>query len=153
MDDFSLGRANIMQSRNNKAQQLMIWNQRLEHPSVSYMKHLFPSMISNLDISKFSYQTCILAKSHRVSYPTNSNKSCVPFALIHSDVWGPTPCSDNSGFRWFVTFIDDCIWITWLYLIKYKHEVFNIFKSFHAMIKTQYSAILKIFIRIMEESM
>ena len=112
--------------------------------SISYIKHLFPSMISDLDVSKFSCQTCILAKSHHVSYPEYFNKSCIPFALIHFDVWEPTSYSDNFGFRWFVTFIDDCTRITWLYLMKHKHEVFSIFRSFHAMIKTQYSAILKI---------
>ena len=136
MDDFSLGRANIVQSRNNKIQQVMIWHQRLGHPSVSYMKHLFPSMISNLDISEFSCQTYILTKSHCVSYPTNSNKSQIPFALIHSDVWGPTSCSDNSGFRWFIIFIDNYTLMTWLYIMKHKHELFSIFRSFHAMIKT-----------------
>ena len=122
----------------------MIWHQKLGHLSISYMKYLFSSMISNLDIFEFSCQTCILAKSHRVSYLTNSNKSCIPFALIHFDVWEPTSYSDNFGFRWFVTFIDDCTRMTWLYLMKHKNEVFNKFRSFHTMIKTQYSAILKI---------
>ncbi|CAL8998283.1 unnamed protein product [Prunus brigantina] len=36
------------------------------------------------------------------------NKSTVPFAIVHSDVWGPAPISTPSGARWFVTFIDDC---------------------------------------------
>ncbi|CAL2237427.1 unnamed protein product [Prunus armeniaca] len=31
-------------------------------------------------------ETCILAKSHRVSYPISFNKNDKPFALIHSDV-------------------------------------------------------------------
>ncbi|XP_021828659.1 uncharacterized protein LOC110769068 [Prunus avium] len=30
------------------------------------------------------------------------------FAIVHYDVWGPTPISTPSGARWFVTFIDDC---------------------------------------------
>ena len=80
-------------------------------------------MISNLDISEFSCQTFILAKSHCVSYPAKSNKSYIPFSLIHSDVWRPTPCFETYGFRWFVTFIDDYTQMTWLYLMKHKHEV------------------------------
>ena len=100
-------------------------------------------MLSKSDESEFRYQTCTLAKSHRVSYLTNSNKSCIPFALIHSDVWGPTSYLNNSDFRWFVTFINDCTCITWLYLMKHKHEVFSIFRSFHSMIKTQFSARLQ----------
>ena len=83
--------------------------------------------VSKSDESEFRCQICILAKIHRVPYPTNSNKTCVPFTLIHYDVWGPAPYSDGSGFKWFVTFIDNCTRMTWLYLIKQKHEVFNIF--------------------------
>ena len=101
-------------------------------------------MLPKSDEYEFRCQTCTLAKIHRVSYPTNSNKSYVSFSLIHSDVWGPTPCSNNSGFRWFVTFIDDCTRMTLLYMMTHKHEVFNIFRSFHAMIKTQFSDRLQI---------
>jgi transposase InsO family protein len=67
------------------------------------------------------------------------NKSAIPFALIHSDVWGPSPVTTSSGHRWFVTFIDDCTRMTWLYLLKHKNEVFDVFKSFHIMVQTQFS--------------
>ena len=86
MDNLSLGKVNIMNQTSNKEQHIMLWHQQLGHPSVNYMKHLFLSMLSKLDKSKFRYQTCTLVKSHCVSYPTNSNKSCVPFALVHFDI-------------------------------------------------------------------
>lgn len=35
--------------------------------------------------------------------------------------------------------------MTWLYLLKQKEEVFDVFQSFHVMIQTQISAKLKIF--------
>ncbi|CAL2240282.1 unnamed protein product [Prunus armeniaca] len=44
-------------------------------------------------------ETCILAKSHRVSYPISFNKNDKPFALIHSDVWGPSLVFTISGIR------------------------------------------------------
>ena len=56
---------------------------------------------------------------------------------IYSDVWGPAPHSDNSGFRWFVTFIDDCTRMTWLYLMKHKSESFEKFKEFKAQAENQ----------------
>ncbi|RVX14783.1 Retrovirus-related Pol polyprotein from transposon TNT 1-94 [Vitis vinifera] len=92
----------------------------------------------------FKCETCILAKSHRVSYPLSFNKSQMPFELIHSDVWGPSPKSTISGVRWFVIFVDDCTYMTWLYLMKNKDKVFSIFCSFHEMVKTQYSATIHI---------
>lgn len=72
------------------------------------------------------------------------NKSDTPFAFIHSDVWGPSPLSIVSGVRWFVIFVDDCSRMTWLYLLKYKDEVFKVFQSFHAMIQTQFSAPIRV---------
>ncbi|CAL2275705.1 unnamed protein product [Prunus armeniaca] len=36
-----------------------------------------------------SCDMCELAKSHRVLFSKSSNKSLVPFSLVHYDVWGP----------------------------------------------------------------
>ena len=64
-------------------------------PSFGYLKRLFPSLFCSCDESSFKCETCILAKSHRVSYPISFNKNDKPFALIHSDVWGPSPSLYN----------------------------------------------------------
>jgi hypothetical protein len=77
-----------------------------------YMKHLFLNLFSSISIIDFKCETCIMAKSHKASYPLSLNKSMVPFDLIHSDVWGPAPVSTASGIRWFVIFIDDCTRMT-----------------------------------------
>jgi hypothetical protein len=141
MDDFSVGRAHHMQhSVGVKEREIWLWHRRLGHPSFVYMKHLFPDLFSHLQHSNFQCETCILAKSHRVSYPLRLNKKDTPFSLIHSDVWGPSPITTVSGFRWFVLFVDDCTRMTWLYLLKHKDEVFGVFKSFHVMVTTQFSA-------------
>uniref|UniRef100_A0A2N9HC31 Integrase catalytic domain-containing protein n=1 Tax=Fagus sylvatica TaxID=28930 RepID=A0A2N9HC31_FAGSY len=145
VDDFSPSRANHMHHTvNNKERQIWLWHHRLGHPSFGYLKHLFPDLFSNTMHSNFKCNTCILAKSHRVSYPVSMNKSAIPFALIHSDVWGPSPVTTSSGHRWFVIFVDDCTRMTWLYLLKHKDEVFDVFKSFHIMVQTQFSAKIQI---------
>ena len=97
---------------------------------------MFPNLFSKLPDSGFKCDTCILAKSHRVSYSTSLNKSDIPFALIHSNVWGPSPITTSSSIRLFVTFIDDCTRMIWLYLLKHKDDVFSVFQSFHTMIQT-----------------
>lgn len=141
MDDFSHGKASNMQhSTGIKEREIWLWHRRLGHPSFSYMKYLFPDLFSNLKDPIFTCETCILAKSHRVPFPISLNKSDIPFALIHSDVWGPSPVTTISGIRWFVTFVDDCTRMTWLYLMKHKDDVFDIFRTFHTMIQTQFSA-------------
>ena len=114
-------------------------------PVLHYLKHLFPDLFSQVQLSDFQCEICTLAKSHRVPYPMQLNKRDIPFSLIHSDVWGPSPIHTISGVKWFVFFIDDCTRMTWLYLLKHKDEVFGVFKSFHAMINTQFSAKIQVF--------
>ena len=145
MDDFSSGRANHMHhNTGTKERQIWLWHHRLGHPSFGYMKHLLHDLFSHVHDTELKCNTCILSKSHRVSYPISLNKSNIPFSLIHSDVWGPSPIATVSGIRWFVIFVDDSTRMTWLYTLHRKDDVFSVFQTFHAMIKTQFSAKLQI---------
>ncbi|KAI5314963.1 hypothetical protein L3X38_044139 [Prunus dulcis] len=89
-----------------------LWHKRLVHVLFGYHKKLFPSLFYSLDVSSFQCDMCELAKSHRVPFPLNSNKSLVPFSLVHSDVCGPDKIATPAGARWFVTFVDDCTSMT-----------------------------------------
>jgi hypothetical protein len=136
MDDFSCGRGNNIHLVDNKERQIWLWHNWLGHPSFRYLRCLFPELFTKFREADFQCETCIKAKSHRVSYPISLNQSATPFAIVHTDVWGPAPITISSGARWFVTFVDDCTRMTWLYVMKTKHEVFDIFRSFHNMIQT-----------------
>ncbi|CAL8152255.1 unnamed protein product [Prunus armeniaca] len=70
VDDFSIGRANnVKYPSDDKHQQIWLWHRRLGHPSFGYMRHLLPELFSVFKDSDFRCDTCILAKSHRASYP------------------------------------------------------------------------------------
>ncbi|KAI5337111.1 hypothetical protein L3X38_016380 [Prunus dulcis] len=96
------------------------------------------------DWARFKCKTCILAKSHHTVFPLSDSKTAKPFDLVHSDVWGPARVTSN-GFRWFVTFIDDCTRLTWVFLLKNKHDVASILPEFCTMVSTQFHAQVKIF--------
>ena len=115
------------------------------HPSFFALKKLYPGLFSRTEFESLSCDACEYAKHTKNSYPLSDNKSTIPFSTIHSDVWGPTQILSLSGSRWFVTFIDCCTRMTWVYLLKAKSEVFSCFKSFHKMICTQFEAKIKIF--------
>ncbi|KAJ0105808.1 hypothetical protein Patl1_18655 [Pistacia atlantica] len=61
-----------------------------------------------------------------------------PLELIHSDVWS---CSTQSlsGCRYYVLFIDDFSWFTWLYPIQNKSDVYACFLKFKVLIENQLS--------------
>ena len=65
------------------------------------------------------------------------------FELVHSDVWGPT-IESFDGYKYFVTFVDDFSRVTWIYLLKFKNEVVDVFKDFHTLVMTQFSTKLQI---------
>jgi hypothetical protein len=144
MEDVSIVQAHHMHHSNDlKVEHILLWHRPLGHLSFGYLQHVFPNLFSGLSNLDIKCETCILVKSHRVTYPLSMNKSDIPFALIHYDVWGPSPKSTMFGFRVFVIFIDDCTRMTWIYLLKHKKEVFHVFKSFHTMIQTQFAAKLQ----------
>jgi len=65
--------------------------------------------------------------------------------MIHSDIWGPSRVNNISGSRWFVTFIDDHTRLTWLFLMKEKSDIGQIFQTFNLMIQTQFNTKIQVF--------
>ena len=57
--------------------------------------------------------------------------------VVYSDVCGPMQVDSYGGNRYFVTFIDDFSRKLWIYLIKRKDEVFDVFKRFKSMAERQ----------------
>ena len=51
---------------------------------------------------------CVLGKHHRDSFDKCASwHASVPLELVHSDLCGPLPYASVSGFKYFLTFIDD----------------------------------------------
>lgn len=56
-------------------------------------------------------------------------------------------------FSYFVTFVDDYSWVTWVYLLINKSDVCTTFKSFYNMIHTQFGIKLCILDPMMGKSL
>jgi len=81
-------------------------------------------------------------------------KSAYPFDLVHSNICGPASKSSIFDAKWFVTFIDNCTRVTWIFLMKEKSEVFNLFvKTFHMIKKHSLGSQLNICVLIMGGNM
>ncbi|PRQ21141.1 putative RNA-directed DNA polymerase [Rosa chinensis] len=133
-------------SNSDKISEIWLWHRRLGHPPFSLMKTTMPTLFIGVNESALRCETCVLAKSHRATYsPRVSNKSVIPFELIHSDVWGPSREPTVSGMRYFVLFIDDCTRLSWVALLKTKDEVFPAFRTFRTLVQTQYHSTIKVF--------
>ena len=96
-------------------------------------------------MSSLDCESCQFAKHHHISSSLRVNKRAnAPFALVHSDVWGSCPVTSKTGFRYFVTFVDDYSRMTWLYLMKSRSELFSNFSAFCAEIHTQFNVPIQI---------
>lgn len=62
--------------------------------------------------------------------------SVKPLERINSDVWGPSSVVSIEGYRYYVSFIDECTKFTWIFPLIYKSQVLEVFQSFYALIQT-----------------
>ena len=77
---------------------------------------------------------CKLGKLARLPLASVEHTSTQPFEIIHSNVWGTAPILSDLGFSYFVLFGDDYTCFTWIYFLKHKSQVFQLFKDFEALI-------------------
>lgn len=83
-------------------------------------------------------ESCALAKSTRVRFPALSGiQSKQVLELVHMDVWGPHRVKSLGGSRYFFTIIDEFSRYAFLYVIKSKEQVFDVFKQFLAQVERE----------------
>ena len=80
----------------------------------------------------------VLEKNHHDSFNKRvSWHASVPLELVHSDLCGLLPSASFSGCKYFLTFIDNYSRRTWVYFLKLKSEVFNMFLAYKALVEKQ----------------
>ncbi|KAK0589658.1 hypothetical protein LWI29_016911 [Acer saccharum] len=115
-----------------------LWHKRLGHISekgltVLTKKNLL-SDVKSTQLKKCAH--CLAGKQNRVSFHSSppSRKSGI-LDLVHSDVCGPMKMRTLGGSLYFVTFIDDHSRKTWVYTLKTKDQVLDVFKQFQALVE------------------
>lgn len=63
--------------------------------------------------------------------------------LVHTDVCGPSQVATLRGSRYYVTFIEGLSRNVWIYVLKHKSNVFNVFNIWKAMVEIETSLKLK----------
>lgn len=115
------------------------WHARLGHPS---------SQILNFILTKFSLPTlsmsssllcnsCSSNKSHKLSFSTSTILSRGPLDVVYSDVW-TSPIYSIDGFKYYVVFVDHFTRYVWLYPLKQKSQVAQIFPRFKALVENKF---------------
>ena len=118
------------------------WHDRLGHASFSLVERLLRKnklpFVGERNVET-ACDSCQRAKSHQSSYPISTSVSTKPLQLIFYDVWGPAPSSVGRH-TYYVSFIDDYSKYSWIYLLKKRSEVFQVFQNFQALVERKFDS-------------
>ena len=109
-----------------------LWQCCLGHPAHQVVQQIiraFDLLCASRSKNNSVCDACMQAKSHQLPFSMSNHISTSPLQLVFSDVWGPT-INSVGGYKYYVSFIDDFSKFTWIYLLKQKSEVFDVFMQF-----------------------
>nr|GEW83047.1 Gag-Pol polyprotein [Tanacetum cinerariifolium] len=112
------------------------WHQKLGHMSEQGMKILVDKKLLP-GLTKVSLpfcEYCVISKQNRLKFKASNSRSVSVLELVHSDVW-QAPVQSLRGAKYFVSFIDDYSRRYWVYPIKKKSDVFEVFKVYKARVE------------------
>jgi hypothetical protein len=115
-----------------------LWHCRLCHSHLAGIKKLLSgNLVTGFKLDSQENpdpvcEACKAGKMHADPFPNSTSRASKPLQLIHSDVHGPVKVPTHSGYRYWVTLIDDFSCFKAVYLLKQKSETFAAFKQFKA---------------------
>ncbi|KAL8096063.1 hypothetical protein AgCh_037136 [Apium graveolens] len=118
-----------------------VWHKRLGH---YYHKGLLQmkSKLMAEDIPDFedrisNCDACQFGKLVRKPFPKVSGRATRKLQLIHTDVCGPQRTPSLKGSLYYVIFIDDFTRMCWIFFLKFKSEVAQVFWKFKARVENE----------------
>ena len=117
------------------------WHHRLGHPTNKVVTMMLNK--AHIECSKDSNSvmchSCLQGKFCKLPFQSNVQRSVIPFHIIHTDLWGPSPTVSVDGFRYYVLFVDDFSRYCWLFPLINKSDLYSVFVKFYTYIQTQFS--------------
>ncbi|KAJ3532570.1 hypothetical protein NMY22_g7692 [Coprinellus aureogranulatus] len=78
-------------------------------------------------------EACALGKMKKLKFCSPARRETTrPFELVHTDVGGPVTPQDPSGFRYWITFINDFTRYPWVFYMRKKEEAPSIIRMFYS---------------------
>lgn len=89
------------------------------------------------DVEIKNCKVCAKGKQCREPFPKSETVSKKPLELIHSDLMGPMETASQGGSKYLLTFVDDYSKKVFVYFLKQKSEVLDLFKEFKIMVENE----------------
>lgn len=120
---------------------ILLWHLRMAHLNFSALKKL-PGCTEGVKITKeldenFQCCSCLEGKQTRLTFKHKGSRASKPLEIIHSDLCGPMENTSYGGMKYFISFIDDFSRMVFIYFMKDKLNVLEIFKDFKSKVENQ----------------
>ena len=89
--------------------------------------------------------SCQLGKSCELLFGLTRKVSNNPLNKIYCDLWGLSPNNSTQGYKYYVVFVNDYTYYTWLYPLKRKSDFFYCFLKFQRLVENWFERRIKIF--------
>lgn len=123
-----------------------LWHCRLGHINKNRMQKLQKNGLlkTNENDSFDVCESCLQGKMTKAPFSGTNERAKDLLGIIHSDVCGPFKPITRNGERYFITFTDDYSRYGYVYLLRHKHESFEMFKIFKNEVENQLNKTIKI---------
>ncbi|GKC51681.1 retrovirus-related pol polyprotein from transposon TNT 1-94 [Tanacetum coccineum] len=114
-----------------------VWHKRLGHISEAGLHELEErEVLENKGLGKLEFcKNYVLGKSIRVSFGRGQHITEGVIDYVHADLWGPSRVESMSGFRYFLSIVDD--YYRRVHFLRQKNEAFSKFKEWKQLVKTR----------------
>ena len=116
---------------------MSLWHARLGHISEKRIHKLAQLLDLKNEQKLPTRQSSLKEKMTKSPFVGQVKRAKHLLDLIHTDVCGPLNVSARGNYNYFLTFIDDFSRYGYVYLLKYKSEVFEKFKEFRTKVEKQ----------------
>ena len=129
----------------NELNPTYLWHCRLSHINENRISKLHKDgLLDSFDFESFeNCESCLLGKMTKDPFTGQGQRASDLLGLIHTDVCGPLSISARGGYQYFITFTDDFSRYGYVYLMKHKHESFEMFRTFQNEVQNQLGRTIK----------
>lgn len=117
------------------------WHDRLGHPAVPVLKSIISSFqlpCSQVVSQTLSCSDCSINKSHKLPFFQTSITSNRPLEYLFADVW-TSPVVSVDNFKYYLVIVDHYTRYSWLYAMKNKSDVRDIFIPFKSLVENKFN--------------
>ena len=130
----------------DKSDLFSLWHMRLGHVGEKTLQGLIKQgCLKGAKPGKIEFcEHCVFGKQTKVKFGSTINQTKGILDYVHSDAWGPAKNASLGGKSWFVSCIDDYSRRSWIYMMKRKDEVLDIFLEWKNMVENKTRKKIKI---------